>query len=106
MHLFFLVLKVMFMMKLSPGIEEKQDELAVKAINKLLHRNWIILQSLISENRRICTIKRLSHYEFSFHYHTHLIQAGNCLFCFVYDTGWYIMDDKCVLLIKSGEPIY
>lgn len=90
-------------MRKMSSAETKQQDIAVQAINQLLYSNWAILQSLIREEKRICSMKRLSLCHFSFQYHTHIVRAGNRLFSFVYDIGWHIMDDKWVLLIPSSE---
>ena len=83
--------------------ENFQGAPKIRRINNNLQSNWLILQSLLRENKRVYPIEKLIEFNFKFGYHTHLMNCGNRLFSFIYNVGWYPMDDKCVLLIREDE---
>ena len=82
----------------------KVTSIAVKEINKILHRNRSILLEILGKNKKQIKIKRLvlDEKKFSFKYHTHLIRnSRGKLFFYVYDFAWMEFSDNEILIVRK-----
>ncbi len=78
-------------------------DVAVRSINKILHRNRSILLEILGKRKTQIKVKRLvlDQKKFNFKYHTHIIRnSRGKLFFYVYDLAWMEFSDNEVLIVK------
>jgi len=81
----------------------KSTDLAVKEINKILHRNRSILLEIFGRNKTQITVDRLilENKNFNFTYHTHCrTNSKGKLYQYVYDFAWMSFSKDTVLIIR------
>ena len=81
----------------------KATAIAVKEIDKKLHRNRSILLEILGKRKTQNKIPRieLEKRKFSFKYHTHInINSVGKTYYFLYDIAWMEFSDDEVLIIK------
>jgi hypothetical protein len=82
----------------------KVTDIAVKEINKILHRNRSILLDILGKHKIQAKIERmvLDKKKFNFKYHTHFhTNSANKVYNFVYDLAWMEFSDNEVLIIRK-----
>ncbi len=78
-------------------------DVAVRSINKILHRNRSILLEILGKRKTQIKVNRLvlDKKKFNFKYHTHIIRnSRGKLFFYVYDLAWMEFSDNEVLIVK------
>lgn len=78
--------------------------IAVKEIDKILHRNRSILLEILGKNKTQIKVKRLilDGKKFNFKYHTHLIRNSvGKLYFYVYDFAWMEFSDNEILIVRK-----
>ena len=81
----------------------KNNDKAVKEINKILNRNYGILFEIFGSNIRQITIDRtiLENYKFNFTYHTHCrYNSKGKLYQYVYNFAWMEFSNDKIMILK------
>ena len=81
----------------------KVTDIAVKDINKILHRNRSILLEIMGKNKIQVKCPRLTldNKKFNYKYHTHSnTNSAGKIYYFVYDFAWMSFSDDEVLIVR------
>jgi hypothetical protein len=87
-------------------ISRKATAVAVKEIDKKLHRNRSILLEILGKHKTQNKIPRieLEKRKFSFKYHTHInINSAGKTYYFLYDIAWMEFSNDEVLIIRRNR---
>lgn len=80
-----------------------RDHTFIRKVNRILKKNWKILQSLNPDGKIILNKNELINLGFNFNYFTYSAKTRKGkIYYFCYDQGFYIKDNKQLLLIKSN----
>jgi hypothetical protein len=82
----------------------KVTDIAVKEINKILHRNRSILLEFMGKHKTQLKIQRilLDKKKFNYKYHTHFNKnSKGKVYYFVYDFAWMQFSDDEVLIVRK-----
>jgi YHS domain-containing protein len=86
----------------------KATAVAVKEIDKKLHRNRSILLEILGKHKTQNKIPRieLEKRKFSFKYHTHInINSAGKTYYFLYDIAWMEFSDDEILIVRRNKKI-